>query len=197
MSIPRRIVRTVPTQTSEQVEAWWRQTQTLHPGWEFVTHREPVDPQQWPLTGHLFDSCESGAARADLIRLEDLWWRGGIYLDSDVEVLKPLNPLLTVETLWAAFEDERHVCNAVFGSPAAHPALEACVKAAIQRHHDGTWQAGVGAFTDTLKHRDDVLLLPPQTFYAVHYRNKAHIGRHKPQPWEFAIHHWAHSWATV
>lgn len=191
--IPHRLVRTIPAKTSDQVETWWREACTLHPGWEHVTIREPVDPKQFPLTGHLFDSCESGAQKADLIRAEDLWSRGGLYVDADVQVFRSFEPLLPLKG-FAAWEDEHHVCNALLGFQPGHPALKRVIELAIQRHEQGTWQAGVGVVTQVLRDAKDVLLLPPQCFYAVHWRNRAHLHRHRPDPWEFAAHHWAHSW---
>jgi mannosyltransferase OCH1-like enzyme len=191
--IPKRLVRTVPEHTTDQVEGWWAQAIGLHPDWEHVTWREPVYPEFFPLTGHLFDSCESGAQKADLIRAEDLWWRGGIYLDSDVEVFKALDPFLGLSGC-AGWEDAEHICNAVMAFEAAHPALEQVLKLAIQRHSEGTWAAGVGVFTEVMATRDDVLLLPPGTWFPYHYKQRRPVNVREMNPWAYTAHHWSHSW---
>jgi hypothetical protein len=82
--IPRRLIRTVPEQTVDEVEGFWSRVVELHPGWEHVTYRDPIDAALFPVTSPLWGRCRSGAQRAGLIRLEALARVGGIYLDSDV-----------------------------------------------------------------------------------------------------------------
>jgi hypothetical protein len=122
-TIPRILHRTVPADTTDEVEGWWRRFQALHPGWEYRTHREPIDPQLWPLTADLWDRCANGAQKAGLIRLEALYTWGGVYMDSDVEPFRSLEPLLHLPA-FAAWEDETTVPDAVLGSKPGHPAFE-------------------------------------------------------------------------
>ena len=129
--IPHRLIRTVPKDTSADVERWWNQACELHPDWEHVTIREPVDRDQFPLTGHLFKTCETGAQKADLIRAEQLWWGGGVYIDSDYVAFRAFD-ILTALDGFAAYEDEQHIPNAVMGFKQNHPALERVIQLAIQ-----------------------------------------------------------------
>src|SRR6476659_4298396 len=112
--IPKRLVRTVPEHTTDEVEAWWEQAKGLHPGWAFDTWRDPIDPRFFPLTSPYWDGCESGAQLADLVRLEDLLLRGGCYIDSDVECYRPFDPLLSVRG-FAAWDCPDYIPNAVMG----------------------------------------------------------------------------------
>ena len=198
MTISKRLIRTVPEAVDDEQEHLWEIACALHPDWEHITHRDPVDRDLFPMTSKHWDTCESGAQLADLIRAEDLYWRSGIYLDSDVEVLKPLDPLLNTKG-FAGWEDENHICNAVMGFEAGHPALREYLELAIQRHGEGTWLAGVGAFTEVMRGRDDVLLLAPGSLYPVHYRQSMPptglVRLHNP--WAYTIHHWNHSWASA
>lgn len=191
--IPKRLIRTVPATTSAGVEAFWETACVLHPNWEHVTLRDPVNRANFPLTAHLWDSCESGAQLADLIRAEELWHRGGIYIDSDVELFRPLTAFLGLEG-FAAWEDDKYIPNAVMGFAPQHPAVEHVVKLAVERHHEGTWNAGVGVTTEVFAGRSDMLLLPPGTFYEVHWRDKKQIRHHKPKPWAYGLHHYHASW---
>ncbi len=195
--IPRRIVRTVPATTTDEVEEFWRIAQRLHPGtdWEFVTWRDPIDPAHFPATSQHWDRCTTGAQRAGLIRLEDLIIRGGIYLDSDVELYRPLDPLLGVEA-FAAWEDPNTVPDAVMGARPGHPAMIAALDDAITNVGRGAWQSGPGATTRTFPPRRDVLLLPPGSFYPYHYneRHRRHDDHRQANPWAFGAHHWAGSW---
>jgi hypothetical protein len=138
---------------------------------------------------------------ADLIRVEDLFWRGGIYIDSDMVVWRPFTPFLGVDG-FAAWEDRDHIPNAVLGFAPGHPALTKVIELAIQRHSQGTWEAGVGVTTEVFRGRDDMLLLPPGSFYAVHWRD-AHSNPvdvdavHAGNPWAYGLHMYAASWHTT
>lgn len=194
--IPRVMHRTVPADTSEQVEEWWAQLQRLHPGWEFRTYREPIDPADWPLTGDLWDRCANGAQKAGLIRIEALVHDGGVYVDSDVEPIRSLEPLLQLPA-FAGWEDETVVPDAVLGAEPNHPAFVAMLDKARSVIEGGgdAWHSGPGVTTETLPGRPDVLLLPPGAFYPWHYLEKHKANSERP-PFAFLAHHWHGSWLS-
>lgn len=190
--------RTVPQTTSKEVEKWWVQFQALHPAWDHRTYREPINPADWPLTGDLFARCQNGAQKAGLIRLEALFTEGGIYVDSDVEPIRRLDPLLNLQA-FAAWEDEKVIPDAVLGSIPNHPAFKELLtraRASIERGEDA-WHSGPGGTTAVLQDRDDVLVLPPGSFYPAHYLEKARLGTNAHKPWVFCEHKWHHSWGSV
>lgn len=193
--IPRLIFRTVPEVTTAEVERFWSGIQALHPGWEFVTYRDPIDTDLFPISSPHWGRCTSGAQRAGLIRLEGLLNHGGIYLDSDVELYRPLDALRGVPA-FAAWEDANVVPDAVIGAEPGHPAIELALKTAAGLIDKGAWRSGPGVTTGILPNRDDVLLLPPGSFYTVHYseREKLPDARRLAGPWSFGQHHWAASW---
>lgn len=195
VGIPKILHRVVPERTSASVEDWWAAFGRMHPDWRLITHRDPLDPTEWPLTAAKWAACANGAQLADLVRLEALLRYGGIYVDSDVQPVRPLDPLLPLSA-FAAWEDERCVPNAVLGAAAEHPAIQACLELALARIPGDTWQAGPGVTTRILPGRADVLLLPPGAFYPYHYKEKQRAGEDfaKTQPWCFVVHHWAGSW---
>lgn len=194
--IPRIMHRTVPAETSEQVEHWWTHLQQLHPGWEFHTYREPINPEDWPLTGDLWGLCQNGAQKAGLIRLEALVTHGGVYVDSDVEPHRSLEPLLQLQA-FAGWEDETTVPDAVLGAEPGHPAFVLMIekaRAVLQGGGDA-WQSGPGVTTEVLPGRPDVLCLPPGAFYPHHYLQKGQTTA-GDGPWVFARHHWHGSWLS-
>jgi hypothetical protein len=195
--IPRRLIRVVPEKTTDEVEEWWLGALKLHPGWGHVTRRDPIDPSRFPLTSPHWDKACSGAQLADLVRAEELYQRGGIYLDSDIEVYRSFEPLMNVAG-FAGWEDEQHIPNFVMGFQPRHPAIEAVVHGAIEHMSEGTWAGSVGVTTAVFKDRTDMLLLPPQSFAPYHYRIKKFVDTdqvRRDNPWAFCAHHWRHSWA--
>lgn len=196
--IPKILHRVVPEQTSRECEKWWQAFRRLHPDWTLMTHRDPLDPKDWPLTSGKWSDVSSGAQLADLIRLEALLRWGGIYVDSDVEPLRSLDPLLPLQA-FAAWEDERCVPNAVMGAVPSHPAIRECLDLTLSRIPGPVWPAGPGVTTEVLVGRPDVLLLPPETFYPVSYKGPNRPERMKAaprSPWTFAIHHYEGSWLS-
>ncbi|HEY6568539.1 MAG TPA: glycosyltransferase [Actinomycetota bacterium] len=195
VGIPRILHRVVPEQRNVQADSWWADFEAMHPDWDLMTHRDPLDPAEWPLTAAHWDKVANGAQFADLIRLEALLRFGGVYVDQDVEPLRPLDPLLPLSA-FAAWEDPRSVPNAVMGATPDHPAVWACLELMIDRLPGETWKSGPGVLTDVLPGRSDVLLLPPGSFYPYHYKEKERAGEdfRKKQPWAFVAHHWWGSW---
>lgn len=200
--IPARLIRTVPKNTTAEVEAFWSGAQRLHPRWDTVTYRDPIDPGIFPITSPHWEKCTSGAQFAGLVRLEALYGTGGIYLDSDVELFRPLDSLRACSA-FAAWEDDEVIPDAVLGAEPHHPAILACLELALERLNSdttdwrtgpGAWGTGPGVTTTALPDRPDVLVLPPGSFYPVHYSQKNHLTRLKPDPWTFGVHHWHGSW---
>jgi mannosyltransferase OCH1-like enzyme len=203
--IPYRLIRSVPERTSDEVEALWAKACALHPNWRHDTFRDPIDPELFPLTSAHWSSCSSGAQLAGLVRLEALWHDGGVWLDSDFDCFRPFDSLLHCSA-FAGYEDPGVVPDAVIGAVPHHPAIGECVKLALQRLHGtgtsfmddaGAWSTGPGVTTTVFPGRSDVLLLPPDSFYPIHYSHKAEVDWdtvHINRPWAFGAHRWHASW---
>lgn len=202
--IPRRLVRTVPATTDSGVERFWEQACKLHPDWEHVTHRDPLTIDEWPLTARAWHRCRSGAQLAGLVRLETLWHHGGIYIDSDLELYRSLEPFTGLRG-FSIWEDPNTAPDFVLGAEPEHPAIRECIEAALWRISsdstdwrtgNGAWSTGPGVTTTVLPDRDDWLMLPPGSFAPYHYsqRNKRHHDHRADQPWSYGAHHWRHSW---
>lgn len=193
--IPRRLVRVVPEKTTQECEVFWDRACRLHPFWDYITLRDPIDDSGFPMTRKCWDTCKSGAQLADLVRVEELYQRGGVYIDSDYEVLRSFEPLSALYG-WAGWEDENVICNAVMGFEPRHWALLDVIEMAIQRHDLGTWESGVGTVTEVFRNCTDIVLLPPQALYPVHYKHKGliRLWERERHPWALGMHHWRHSW---
>jgi hypothetical protein len=195
--IPQIIHRTVPQRRDRRVDGFWREFQRMHPRWDLRSWEEPLQPSDFPLTSALWDRCQNGAQKAGLVRLELLYTYGGIYVDSDVQPLRAMEPLLSCRA-FAGWEDDTVVPDAVMGSVPGHPAFLQLLEAACAGVENGAnaWQTGPGNTTATLVGRDDVMLLPPGAFYPYHYLEKSRARENFMQtaPWAFCVHHWHGSW---
>jgi len=198
VTIPKRFIRSVPERTPDDVEAWWAGFAAMHPDWEMVTYRDPIDSTCFPLTGHAWPSCRHPAQVAGLLRLEALYQQGGVWIDWDVECYRSFEPLRSLRC-FAAWEDPRTVPDAILGAEPGHPAIKLCLDDALRSVLSGEdpWRSGPGVLTRLLPGRDDVLLLPPGSLYPYHWTRKAAeraLDHKAAQPWAFAAHHWKASW---
>ena len=77
---------------------------------------------------------------SDYVRLRALTEVGGVYLDTDVEIVRPLDPFLKHEA-FAGFESPTHVQTAVLGCRKAFPLFQEFLTyydSAVFRKEDGT-----------------------------------------------------------
>lgn len=202
--IPARLVRTIPEHPSEEAERFWQTARDLHPGWDHVTHQDPIDPAGFPITSDAWPLCESGAQLAGLIRLEALWHAGGFYLDSDLELFRPLDGLRQHRAV-GTWEDGEVAPDWFLAAEPGHPAIRACLDLALVRIRNraevawrtgcGAWATGPGVTTTVLPGRDDVHLLPPAVLAPYHYTqlDREHDPHHL-DPSCLGAHRWRASW---
>lgn len=105
----------IPPDVETRVRRW----RLLHPTWSI---------QQWNNTNVSLDQCSYARAAAttrswaylsDYVRLHVLHEEGGVYLDTDVELLQPLDPLVD-EALHVGYMHNCALGTALIISPARH-----------------------------------------------------------------------------
>jgi mannosyltransferase OCH1-like enzyme len=199
--IPRVLHRCVPADVPPRFADHWCRWLGLHHGWEAHTWQDPIDPAAFPLTRSAWSSCRAGAQLAGLVRLEAVYRHGGIFLDWDVRPVAPLDPLLdSPGGMFAAWEDDEHVPDAVFGAEPQHPVVGELLQQAVARTLSGAdiWTCSVGLFSERLP-GSGVTLLPSSSFYPVHYSvERAQPGASASyvadEATTFGVHEWAWSW---
>jgi mannosyltransferase OCH1-like enzyme len=192
--IPRIIHRTLPAVPRDDVAPIWEQVVANTPGWERRTYQSPRDAADWPMTGHLFPLCPDRAMESNLVRFEALWDRGGVYVDSDVSLTRPLDPLLG-HTFFAGWECDEYVGTAVVGATPRHPAVRAALDAMMAHVQScGVRSTCPAVLTPVWRNRDDVTLLPAKTLYPIPYGSKDTGADWSDDPDVFAVHHWHGSW---
>jgi FkbM family methyltransferase len=194
--IPKIFHRVVPAEVPEIFARYWDELQALHPGWDFKTWSDPLDPNEFE-SGRLFGECTSGAQLAGLVRLEVVHKFGGIYIDMDVEPLRPFDDLLKYPC-FIATEDGRTLTDAVFGAVPSHPGIRSCLDRAMSMPMSaGAWATGPGVATKVLSQRDDVEVLPPQVFYPYNWNEPWKRAEDFREGSSLAVHRWNASWTAA
>lgn len=142
---------------------------------------------------------------SDYARIDIIYQYGGVYLDCDVELLKPLDDFLS-EDMYCGFEDNKHInLGHGFGAVAGHPYL----KSLLQYYENLLFIDGEGKMnltacpfyqTEVIKsygilaenrfqRSDKVVVYPSEVFSPYSYWG---IGRVTDKT--YSIHHFSASW---
>ncbi len=109
-----------PSDLQRYMETWRQKL----PGYTFMlwdTQRFPLEKSLW--VKQAFE-CKKYAFAADYIRLYALYHYGGIYLDTDVEVVNRYDPLLSLRMMVGLDHNEHDIEAATWGSEKGNPALK-------------------------------------------------------------------------
>ncbi len=102
-----------PKPVPDQFQQWADRWLQLNPGWKmewWTDHHLPdiTNRQQ-------FDAADKMAAKSDILRYEICSRYGGIYVDSDLEPHRPIEPLLNGVNAFYGDERPNTPCNAILG----------------------------------------------------------------------------------
>lgn len=129
---------------------------------------------------------------------------GGVYVDCDVQPVRPLPSL--PETAWASYEcgDSRLVSNSVIGAPGPHDPFWSSLLRELPKRYFANPSAemcettGSSLLTDHAEHYPDLItVLPAESFNSVHWR-QIDTGQDASRfldslPEEaIGLHHWGH-----
>lgn len=194
--IPRVIHRVwlgsdeMPEEFRHYGETWERH----HPEWEMRLWTDSNLPElRFP---EAFDRCRNHGERSDVLRSELLARFGGLYVDTDVECKRPIEPLIGDASAFCAWVRPGRIGSAVLGATPGHPAIETLLTEMQSRVGKGNQiEATVGLLTEVLSAAPDVTVFDSDTFYPYH-------PRHNPADPDgdfegaYAVHHWGLTWKT-
>lgn len=189
MSIPRIIHLTWKTsQLPEGLEPYRLSWIRENPGYEVRLwsddDNERLVREHYPALLPLYQSLASGVHRADLCRLLYLQRFGGLYVDTDIECIRPVDTLLAQGGCMLGSEPTIHAlrlrgmpivtCNAAMASEPGHPFWQKAVDEIVERsrakpgHRDPVWATGplaLQAAYDRWGAELGVEVLPPDAFF--------------------------------
>jgi mannosyltransferase OCH1-like enzyme len=157
-----------------------------HPGWElrFWTEDNLPEGLRRPEAA---ERLRVPAERANILRLELLWRFGGVYVDTDFECRRSIEPLIEEASLFISLAKPARVNSALMGSVAGHPLIDEALDKIRPREFFGHDKAATGVlFVNTLLlGRPDVTFIEPELFHprTAEARERA-----------YAVHGMARSW---
>jgi mannosyltransferase OCH1-like enzyme len=162
-----------------------------HPGWEVRLWREDELPDDCR-RAEVYQRLRHPAERADILRLELLWRYGGVYVDTDFECRRSIEPLLEGVELFLGDMKPGRTNNAIIGAIPQHPLIgRALDELRPVEWHGVDPKAGTGPhFLDALlrPERNHITIFPPPVFYPSTEEERASA---------YAVHHTARSWVDV
>ncbi len=191
----------------EEFAAYGRRWRELNPGWEI---RDWVDGDlDWLRNRDLLSLLgpTAYAAHADVARYEILLRHGGLYVDMDVEPVRPLGELLDGHRLVLAEQHPSSICNGVMAAVPGHAFFARLVDRLPEavRARSG---AKVSELTgpgfvrrewrrvpEQLRSAPEVAVLPRTAFCPYSWHQEQLTGR--AAEGSIGIHHWQRSWAPT
>ncbi len=227
--IPRIIHQTWKSEAvPDRWRAWADSWKRLHPRWEYRLWTDAMNrgfvASEFPELLPVYDAFSYNIQRADAARYLILHRYGGMYVDLDIECLRPVDPVLADHTLVLGAEPRRHahwlqrdrlLCNAFMAAVAGHAFLSAVIDRLrrtdpkILLHKEVLSSTGPVMLDEIYRLRGDnpdVFVLEPEVIYPltsdseqIHAlragRSDAEeIKRACIERGAYAIHYWANSW---
>lgn len=174
-----------------EYEAWGKTWLDHHPGWEVKLWTEENLPDS--LYPDLLKRCEFYRTQANIHRYEVLLREGGIYIDTDFECRKSLEPLIQdAEWFTAHVEHPQHpglLANGFFGCTPNHPISKELVDL-LPQYFDSSLPLNVGPhyFTDIIRRHTEARIFEARLFYPYHWRELDRNGEAFLDA--YAVHHW-------
>ena len=146
------------------------------------------------MPAHIVRRASSPVELADVARFHILARHGGVYVDTDFECLRPLDPLLKGVEAFAAFQQPGEVNTALLGATAGHPAFRRAAELVTETFGRARLPAATGPpfFTHLMWDFPEVTLFPPELFYPYLWSEPERQDERFPEA--YAVHHWAMSW---
>jgi mannosyltransferase OCH1-like enzyme len=180
-------------QIPDQYRQWGQELRDMHPDWDYQFWGD--DDFGWLANQDIYDNAESlvpdhkvGQLRSNLARYEILSRYGGVWLDTDIQPLKPLYAVWGPQA-WAGWErQDEWIGTSVMGGHAGAPFWQACIAAAAKPEYPGPQE--VRFVTGLYREHGGLHVYPEKTFYP--YRTHDIASRPDDYGDSLVAHHWHH-----
>lgn len=190
----------MPPHLAEHLDRW----RELHPGWEVRLWTPETTPRL--RNQDLYDNPKTYSPksnpwqwRSDLARYEILYDIGGVYIDCDLEPLRPVDELVEGVESVIARECNRFINNAFMGSSPKSRFL-ADVLRGLRRSVRANprcrvnRQIGAHYLTRVARRHPELRVLGPELIYPEHWSDLSGLDAPPPET-AYTRHHWANKQA--
>jgi len=182
-----------------------------HPDWKYRLWTEEDVKLLNMRFPELYKQETKYSKKSNILRYEILYQFGGVYIDTDVECLKPFDVLHENYDFYAGISqlDEGivYIGSAIIGAKPGHPIMQHCAymlkdhcqkRTSMQRTGTLFFTKAVMAKFSRDEHN---ILLPASYFYPLGYKSREMTPRKIAQllmqhPESYAIHYWDASWVN-
>lgn len=174
--------------------AWGATFELHHPGWEMRLWADE-DLAALSITAEDRHRARSPAELSNLVRYEVLHRHGGVYVDTDMECLRPLDPLLRGIDGFAALELPGRAGQAILGSVPGHLVFARAARSArrtLGRGPDSVSANGEYFFSLILEQEPGFAIFEASLMYPFRWDEPEIEPKHLPEA--LTIHHWNQSW---
>lgn len=182
----------LPEQFAAYRDGWLR----LHPGWDYkLWNLQNIDFEL--RRPELLKQAGSYAQLADILRLEVVYQYGGVYIDTDFECCRSIEPLLENVELFFCSEDGATITQSIFGANQTHPLVLRLLRniPSIIGKEQANLETGPIFITRNLLNHgfsDGLTLFPRSTFFPYNWSELHRANELFPEA--YAIHRYAASW---
>jgi inositol phosphorylceramide mannosyltransferase catalytic subunit len=186
----------------ERFHAWRESWLKFHPDWTFYFWRldnlpSNINPD---IKRAVLDPNFSVTPKSDMIRFEVVRLFGGVYVDTDMECLKPFDEFRNFKLFSGYEDDERRICPSLFGAEPNHPLLTQMAKLSVDNAFKYGYElantqphkyTSVKPFTKLIQgHLADptIKIYSKEYFYPIYLKEKHRLSEETPNA--YAKHHW-------
>lgn len=185
---------------SDQELKWQKTWKDYNPDWEFIFWDDERLRDIDIINQEYLDDCDNHSMKSDVLRFDILYQFGGLYIDTDFECLKPLDPFFNNRDFIACRQNPNgpSICGAFLAATKHHALVKKLVDGISERSitHKGKHcvaKYGPTYITDLI---DRSHSLDPKYVYPFMW-NKKHSTKdnlNKIYPEAYAAHWWNTSW---
>lgn len=172
----------LPDEYGEYQQSWLEH----HPGWELRLWTEDNLPDE-PARPEVRDKLRAPAERSDILRLDVLHRFGGVYIDTDFECRRSIEPLIEGLDFFTAYLKPDRINNAIIGAAPGHAFLRRALDELRPREFHGYDKDATGPsfLNNLIRQYPELKIFEAELFYP----NTATEKRRA-----YAVHHAGRSW---
>ena len=191
--------------TPEEIE-WQNTWKDKNPDWVFNLWTDEKVKNDLNLSHpEIFNNCKNFSEKSDVLRFDILHQYGGLYIDTDFECLKNIDPLFEGKEIVLFRQSLKKICGAFFGATKGSLHVKKLIDQLPQRekthgHMIPDCKYGPEYVTDTLGYEiaePNGWETKQKTVYPYmwwEYKKRRFEDFSKTHPEAFAVHHWGSSW---